>query len=418
MIEARSRKHCSHNRILLSLLLVLLYPSLLFAEDIPLIKKGGVYEVPVEVNGAITLNFILDTGASEVNIPADVALTLYRAGTIRESDFLPGQTYRLADGSLLKSSRFLLQSLKIGKNRIANVPASIGNTASPLLLGQSFLERLGAWGVDSQKQVLTIGTKVEKEASTAKQAYTQSDKSLSIPKSVELEEFFIKDDKLSYAGYDIERDFNQREKRSFATIKKDGKILAYFDKGCCWKDSTRIGLLSLLGNELKQLIIEQYSGGASCCYSYKIYQLLPQLRLIFDDQTYKTGYYPLEIEGEEKLILIRMIRPLTDFCNACTLVTIAVFSYDSNLGRYVLSNKNFANYILQRQHSQRSKNKLDENEKREILSAFLDYVYAGREAEAWKLYNSKYTDTDKEELRQNILREFQSDTIHYAIYNR
>src|SRR5215467_2096431 len=154
MIEALSRKHCSQNCILLSLLLVLLYPSLLRAEDIPLIKKGGVYEVPVEVNGAITLNFILDTGASEVNIPADVALTLYRAGTIRDTDFLPGQTYTLADGSLLKSSRFLLQSLKIGKNRITNVPASIGNISSPLLLGQSFLEKLGSWGIDSQKQVL------------------------------------------------------------------------------------------------------------------------------------------------------------------------------------------------------------------------------------------------------------------------
>ena len=145
-----------------------------------------MYEVPVEVNGAITLNFILDTGASEVNIPADVALTLYRAGTIRESDFLPGQTYRLADGSLLKSSRFLLQSLKIGKNRIANVPASIGNTTSPLLLGQSFLERLGAWGVDSQKQVLTIGTKVEQVPSTSKQPYIPQGKSKSLPQKVDL----------------------------------------------------------------------------------------------------------------------------------------------------------------------------------------------------------------------------------------
>src|SRR5262249_2477141 len=122
--------------------ILLLYPYLLLAENIPLTKKGGVYEVSVEVNGVIKLNFILDTGASEVNIPADVALTLYRTGTIRESDFLPGQTYRLADGSILQSSRFLLQSLKIGNNRIVNVPGSIGSASSPLLLGQSFLERL------------------------------------------------------------------------------------------------------------------------------------------------------------------------------------------------------------------------------------------------------------------------------------
>src|SRR6266851_6480569 len=163
MIEAMSRKHCSHNYLLLFLLFVLLYPSLLLAENIPLIKKGGVYTLPVEVNGVITLNFVLDTGASEVNIPAEVALTLYHAGTIRDTDFLPGQTYTLADGSTLNSARFLLRSLKIGNHRMTNVPASIGPVLSPLLLGQSFLERLGTWGLDSQKQVLTTGAR-EKRA--------------------------------------------------------------------------------------------------------------------------------------------------------------------------------------------------------------------------------------------------------------
>src|SRR5712691_5211674 len=143
--------------------IILLFPYILLAEDVPLIKSGGVYELPVEVNGVITLNFILDTGASEVNIPAEVALTLYRAWTIRDTDFLPGQTYTLADGSTLKSSRFLLRSLKVGNYRMTNVPASIGPVLSPLLLGQSFLERLGTWGIDSQKQVLTTGAR-EKRA--------------------------------------------------------------------------------------------------------------------------------------------------------------------------------------------------------------------------------------------------------------
>jgi clan AA aspartic protease (TIGR02281 family) len=144
------------------LLIVLLWHSALLAEDISLSKQGGVYELPVEVNGVIILYFILDTGASEVNIPADVALTLYRTGTIQ--DFLPGQIYALADGSTLKSSRFMLQSLKIGNHRITNVPASVGAVSSPLLLGQSFLERLGTWGMDSQKQVLIIGASTQRES--------------------------------------------------------------------------------------------------------------------------------------------------------------------------------------------------------------------------------------------------------------
>src|SRR5438552_1343316 len=84
---------------LLSVVLIVLCPHALLADEIPLLKKGGVYQLPLEINGVITLHFILDTGASDVNIPADVALTLHRAGTIRDADFLPGKTYTLADGS-------------------------------------------------------------------------------------------------------------------------------------------------------------------------------------------------------------------------------------------------------------------------------------------------------------------------------
>jgi hypothetical protein len=147
-------------------LLMLLYPPVLLAEDIPLIKMGGTYRLPVEVNGILTLPFMLDPGASDVTIPADVALTLYRMGTIKDTDFLPGRMYTLADGATLRSTRFVLRSLKIGQRRMTNIPASIGRVLSPLLLGQSFLERLGSWEMESQRQVLTIGVRGQREAST------------------------------------------------------------------------------------------------------------------------------------------------------------------------------------------------------------------------------------------------------------
>src|SRR5262249_24800953 len=53
-------------------------------EEIPLAKMGGVYQLPAEINGVLTLNFVLDSGASEVFIPADVVLTLLRTGTIQD----------------------------------------------------------------------------------------------------------------------------------------------------------------------------------------------------------------------------------------------------------------------------------------------------------------------------------------------
>ena len=131
-------------------------PSVLDAEEVPLVKVGGVYALPVEINGVLRLRFVLDSGAAEVNIPADVVFTLLRSGTITDADFLPGKTYILADGSELKSPRFIVRNLKIGRHHITNVPASVGNLAGDLLLGQSLLERLGAWGIDNQRKVLII----------------------------------------------------------------------------------------------------------------------------------------------------------------------------------------------------------------------------------------------------------------------
>ena len=131
------------------------------AIEIPLEKHGGVYSLPVRINGAITLPFILDSGASEVVIPVDVVLTLVRAGTIRESDFLPGKTYTLADGSELKSPRFIIRELELGGTKILNVPGSVAPPAGDLLLGQSLLERLDSWALDNRRHVLVLNEQVK-----------------------------------------------------------------------------------------------------------------------------------------------------------------------------------------------------------------------------------------------------------------
>jgi hypothetical protein len=67
------------------------------SREIPLVREGGVYEVPVTINGWLERPFILDSGASDVQVSADVFLTLYPRGGPAPR-FLPGVSYRLADG--------------------------------------------------------------------------------------------------------------------------------------------------------------------------------------------------------------------------------------------------------------------------------------------------------------------------------
>ena len=126
-------------------------------KEIKLTETGGVYSLPVKINNNLTLDFVLDLGASDVLISQDVFSVLVKAGSIDQSDYIGEDNYQLADGTKIKSKVFNLRSLKIGELEILNVRASISNsTNSPLLFGQSALKKLGKYQIDNTSLVLIV----------------------------------------------------------------------------------------------------------------------------------------------------------------------------------------------------------------------------------------------------------------------
>ena len=105
------------------------------AESFPLKREGGVLVLPVQINNSITIDFIIDSGASDVVLPLDVFSTLSRAGTITSKDMLVSQTYELADGSRHEARRFRIRSLKIGELDLQNVVGSVAPTGGSLYSG-------------------------------------------------------------------------------------------------------------------------------------------------------------------------------------------------------------------------------------------------------------------------------------------
>jgi hypothetical protein len=85
------------------------------AEEIPLRGESGTYRVPVAVNGLPPIEFVLDSGASVVSLPAEIVLTLLRTGTLSSSDFIGKTTLVLADGSTYQVS-----SLGYGNSKLEN----------------------------------------------------------------------------------------------------------------------------------------------------------------------------------------------------------------------------------------------------------------------------------------------------------
>src|SRR5262249_38174406 len=87
--------------------------------------SGATFLAPVEINGKMTLDFFIDSGASDVSVPGDVFSTLKRSGTVKDSDIVGQRTYVLADGSKTQAITFNIKSLRVGDVTIGSVAASV-----------------------------------------------------------------------------------------------------------------------------------------------------------------------------------------------------------------------------------------------------------------------------------------------------
>ena len=119
-------------------------------------ESGGVYVMPCEING-LPLEFIFDTGASDVSISMTEALFMLKHGYISESDLGESEYYSIANGDLVEGTELILCEVKVGDVVIHDVKASIMHEmTAPLLLGQSVLSRLGKISFNYSDNTLTI----------------------------------------------------------------------------------------------------------------------------------------------------------------------------------------------------------------------------------------------------------------------
>jgi len=123
---------------------------------IPLVRMSGGLIAPVVINNSLKLNFIVDSGASDVSIPSDVFAKLVRANTVTQADITGIRNYKNADGEVFQSKTFVIRSLKIGNIEAPRVQAKVSPSNAPPLLGQSFLKRFKSWSIDNSTQELIL----------------------------------------------------------------------------------------------------------------------------------------------------------------------------------------------------------------------------------------------------------------------
>jgi clan AA aspartic protease (TIGR02281 family) len=125
--------------------------------DVAMKRKDGNLWVPAQINKVVTIDFVIDSGASDITLPRDVYLTLIRSGTLTKADYIGNVQFGIADGSEVKGIKFKLASLQVGNQVLTDVVASVmpSDSATPLL-GLSFLSRFQSWAIDNNSGTLKL----------------------------------------------------------------------------------------------------------------------------------------------------------------------------------------------------------------------------------------------------------------------
>jgi aspartyl protease family protein len=119
-----------------------------------MIKEGGVYMVPITVNG-LDLRFIFDTGASSISLSSAEAMVMLRQGLITEDDIMGQQQFQDATGGVSVGTVIRLRTVEIGGITLNNVEATVvDNIQAPLLLGQTALSKFGKVTIDYDNNII------------------------------------------------------------------------------------------------------------------------------------------------------------------------------------------------------------------------------------------------------------------------
>lgn len=250
-----------------------------------------------------------------------------------------------------------------------------------------------------------------------------------------LDKIFTKENKLSYKGFLMEKSQSKEDETWFATLRKGDRVLAKFEQGG-EKDWTSFGLFPFLGDGAKQLVIEQYSGGAHCCYSDWIYDLSGNPRVVYDNEKYGTGNLlsPVDLDGDGKYELKQSVMAFDYFhlSHASSVFPEAIFAYDQKAGEYRPANRKFSAHVLRdigkdlkeletlKGESDKSDEGYSDNYFSAVLQVTLKYIYAGEREKGWAFFNQEYkthTGIAKEKMRAEINEVLRGEPIYTYIYS-
>ncbi len=252
-----------------------------------------------------------------------------------------------------------------------------------------------------------------------------------VKKQLSIEDYWENAEEFSYKDYKITNiclgkdvDFLHCQLR----LVKGDKVLQEFESN--GRHSLNYGFFNFLGEKDKQLVLYNVEGGTCSTHTYLIYDLKSVPRLIYDSRKInKQRDYinfdltPIDIDKDGIYEFTRSVHTFDYFYGSHidSIYPTAIFEYDPNTGKYEFANSKFPFYILEKTRNEiswlKQNNQGETFGERFILrKRLLNLIYAGQREEGWRLFEEEYNFEDKQEYKQDLIKELDQCPVYKAIY--
>lgn len=254
---------------------------------------------------------------------------------------------------------------------------------------------------------------------------------------VNLEEHYIKEGHRNYKDYEISlrkkevrvEDSSRLSPVSYVVVKKGDRVVATFDQlRYSLGTFARFALFKLTGDDDPQVIAEQTINRG---WGYWIATLSPKFQLLFNSTKYDV-YGELSPIDVDKDGTHEFVMALTTFwffdglCGACSPRIRIIFKFDKSAKEYYPANHLFSDFVLKdiaddisQVGTAKSKPEKEGGDQHSIYAAVLrvvvEYLYAGKEKEAWDFFDREYNYPDKQTRKARITGTLRKDSVYKVI---
>lgn len=222
----------------------------------------------------------------------------------------------------------------------------------------------------------------------------------------------------------------------YSVLKRKRQIIKRFEYNDSSLTIPDFGWLNLSGEQSNHLIVGQIEPRIG---RFWVISLLPYYRVLFDTEAFGGSRQELWLEDIDKDGTYEL-EMVTFGCTSiglpynllCTPQPVIIFKYNKKADKYLPANHLLQSYALAKIEKRIGQLKTTSEQPsitdnkafevgvyfREMTEIFLDFIYAGKEQQAWGFFDKYYNLPNKNNLKASIKKDLRKDPVYRFIYRR